>query len=66
VRKLFTEELPRDVLVEPHYVRLGFTPETFRSYLDDAAQMLAESYRTAFETGGNIIYGYVEPIPRDV
>ena len=61
--QFFAEELPRDVLLEPHYVKLGFTPEAFRRYLDDAAQMLlAESYREAFEKGGNLIYGEVEPI----
>jgi hypothetical protein len=39
------------------------SPLPFRHYLDDAAQMLAESYREAFEKGGNLIYGDVEPMP---
>jgi hypothetical protein len=63
VRRLLTQELPRDILLEPHFVGLGFTPERFRTYLDDVAQTLADAYREAFEKQGNRVYGYVEPIP---
>jgi hypothetical protein len=63
VRRLLTQELPRDILLEPHFVGLGFTPERFRTYLDDVAQTLADAYREAFEKQGNLVYGYVEPIP---
>jgi hypothetical protein len=61
VRTLLTQELPRDILLEPHFVGLGFTPELFRTYLDDAAQTLAGACREAFEKQGNLVYGYVEP-----
>jgi hypothetical protein len=57
VRRLFTQELPRDILLEPHFVGLGFTPERFHTYLDDVAQTLADAYREVFEKQGNLVYG---------
>jgi hypothetical protein len=63
VHTLLTQVLPRDIFMEPHFVGLGFTPEQFRTYLDDVTQVVDDAYREAFEKQGNLVYGYVEPIP---